>query len=240
MKNNITLIRVGFIEHLVDFKKLRTWKSALFKITEVHCIEHLPDSDIDDSYLDQKYTKKKLKSMLSCPSNSDFAVAIMPYPFQDHFYMHRISDNCVVISLYGISEILEKDHISIENFIIKQIYEICAIKYLVSDISSDDVYALVHRDTRGCIFDMNGERTDILYNTEKPIICDSCKDMFKKRQINAKIISTLERELRKIKKPLILRIEREIKRYPLLSIVISGLIAITLNILASYLWELLK
>lgn len=237
MKYKITLIKLGHAGRLVDLQKIKNWKSDLFEITEIQCVDHLPESDIQDGYLDQKYTKEKLQTIISCPKDSDFAVAIMPYRFKDDFYMHRIGTNCVVISLYGIPEILGLEHISVENFVIRQLYEVCAIKHLTSDISNDDVYKFVHRDTRGCIFDMNGERADILYNTETPTICESCKDTFKRKQINSQIIATFEKELKRIKKPLILRIERIIEKYPLVSVIVSGLIAIFLNLLANYIWE---
>lgn len=238
MKNLITLIKLGHVGHLVNLEKIKKWKSDIFEVTEIQCVEHLPESKVNDGFLDQKFTIQELKKIISCPNNSDIAVAIIPYRFIDNFYMHRISNNCVVISLYAIPEILEIAKISTENFILKQIYEICSIKYLVKDISSIDVYKFVHRDTRGCIFDMNGNREDILYNTEKPIICESCKDTFKKKQINSTTISTLEKELKKIKKPLILRVERKIKKYPLAAIIISGLIAISLNLIANLIWNL--
>ena len=54
------------------------------------------------------------------------------------------------------------------------------------------------------------------------------------------IISTDEKELKKIQKPFILRAERWIKKYPLLSVIISMLTAITLNVVANLLYEILK
>ena len=48
------------------------------------------------------------------------------------------------------------------------------------------------------------------------------------------------KKLKKIKKPLALRVERWIKKYPLLSIIISALTAIIMNISASFLWEYIK
>jgi len=167
-------------------------------------------------------------------------VAIMPYRFEDNFYIHRISNKCVIISLYGIADILKSNNISIEHFIIKQLYEICAMRHLTNDLLSDDVYKLVHSDTRGCLFDLNGERSDILYNTEQPIICEECKGKFKSKQTPTEIIKIFECELKKIKKPLALRVERWIKKYPLLSIIISALTAIIMNISASFLWEYIK
>lgn len=240
MKIKITLVKLGHIEHIVNFKKLEKWKSNIFEITELQCIEDMPDGDISDFYLDQKFSKEELKRIVSHSDNSDITIALMPCRFTDNFYMHRIGDNCLTISLYDIPEILMRKNISVENFIIKQIYEICAFKYLFKDISTDEIYILSHRDTKGCLFDLNGNRIDILYNTEKPTICDSCKTIFRKKQIDSRTISLFEKELRKIKKPLILRIEQSIKKYPLGSVVLSGLFAILLSITANLASDLIK
>lgn len=240
MQYKVTLIRLGHVQHLVDFNSIIKWKSQLFTISGIDCIEHLPDSDVEDGFLDVKYTKSRLKTLISCPANSDYAVAVMPYRFEDNFYMHRVNDKCVVISLCGISDILKSDNISIEHFIIKQLYEICAIRHIISDLSSDDVYQFIHPDTRGCLFDLNGKRSDILYNTEQPIICEECKGKFKSKQIQAETIHLFEHELKRIRKPFALRMERWIKRYPLLSIFISALTAIALNILANFIGECLS
>lgn len=240
MKHKINLIQVGHVSHLVDFQKIKQWKSDLFEVTGIDCIEHLPDSDIEDGYLDIKYTLNKLKLLLDCPVDADYAIAIMPYRFEDNFYMHRISNNCVVISLFGIVDILQIDNIAVEHFIIKQLYEICAIKHILNDIASDDVYQFIHRDTRGCLFDMNGERSDIIYNIERPIICEECKGKFKTKQIKTEILSTFEKELKRIHKPLILRLERYIKKYPFASLLLSVLTAILINVIANLICELLN
>lgn len=240
MKKKITLVKVGHVDHLVNLKKIKEWKSDVFEIIEIQSIEHLPDSEMNDGYFDQKFTRESLRKVISCPNNSDFAVAITSYRYIDNFYMHRLEEKCIGISLYGITEILEIENISIENFVIKQLYAICALS-LITDISNnDEAYKIVHRDTRGCLFDMNGDRTDILYNTEKPIICDSCKERFRKKQIPQGIISTFDKELKKIRKPIILKIERNIKRYPFVSMIISALIALTINSTFNVVWKLLK
>ena len=109
----------------------------------------------------------------------------------------------------------------------------CAIKHLIKDLSSNDVYKIVHLDTRGCLFDMNGERSDIVYNTEQPIICDECKGKFKKKQVQQEIIEQFEKELKKIKKPFILRAERWIKRYPLVAIFLSFAMSVIISVIAN-------
>jgi len=240
MKKKITIVKVGHVDHLANCKKIKSWKSDIFEIVEIQSVEHLPDSEMHDGYLDQKFTRESLRNVISCPVHSDFTGAITSCRFIDNFYMHRLGNNCVGISLYGITEILEIENISIENFIIKLFYEICALS-LITDISNnDEVYNIVHRDTRGCLFDMNGDRTHILYNTEKPIICNSCKEKFNKKQIPQGIISTFNKELKKIKKPTILKLERYIKKYPFVSMIISALIALTINSVLNVLWKLSK
>lgn len=239
-KIKITLIKIGRIDHLVNFKKISKWQSKLFTIEEIQCVEYLPNSDISDGYLDQKFTRESLGELITCPNNSNITVAITLCRFVDNFYMHRIGSNQIGISLYGINEILNSRNISIENFIIKQLYEIVSLSLIVDLAENDEVYNIVHRDTRGCLFDMNGDRTNILYNTEKPIICDSCKEIFRRKQINQKMIQILDKELKKIRQPFILKVEGYIKEYPFVSMIISAIIALGISGLFKLIWKLFE
>ena len=56
MQYKVTLIRLGHVQHLVDFNSIIKWKSQLFTISGIDCIEHLPGSDVEDGFLDVKYT----------------------------------------------------------------------------------------------------------------------------------------------------------------------------------------
>ena len=239
MSYKVALIQLGHTQHLVDFQSLRKWKSKLFSVTSLSRIDYMPESDVNDGYLDVKYSRDQLQSIVSCPSNCDFAVAIMPYRLTDNFYMHRINDKCIVISLHGIAEILSQDNISVEHFIIKQIYEISALFHLMLAQNSDDPYGFLHIDTRGCLLDYNGERTDILYNTEQPILCEECKAKFKRGQVDQDFIINLEKELKRIRKPLVLCVEKWIKNYPLLAVFISVFTTIILNIIATIICNIL-
>lgn len=64
MKYKVALIRLGHAQHLVDFQYIRKWKSDLFSITGLHCLEHLPNSDVKDGYLDVKYSVQQLRLFL--------------------------------------------------------------------------------------------------------------------------------------------------------------------------------
>lgn len=239
-KLKIAIITLGNVEQKVNLKKIKNWKSKLFEINTIQKIDHIPESDVDDGYLDHKFSSDGLNAAVSCPDCSDLAIAIMANRFDDNFYLHRLSENCVGLSIYGIKEILNSENISIENFIIKQFYELYSLKKLVVHFASDEVYEIVHSATRGCLFDLNGDRFDIIYNTEKPIICDSCKSKFSNIQLEEKTFPTIVKELKKIKKPFISRVESFIRKYPLLSICLSGIFAISLNLIANIIYEYLK
>ena len=238
-KVKITLIKMGRIDHLVNFKKIKKWQSKIFEIVEIQCKENLPNSSIDDGFLDQKFTKDSLGKLIKCPQNSDIAVAITSCRFIDNFYLHRIGGKEVGLSLYGINEILDSQNISMENFIVNQLYYVSTLSKIVDIIKNEEVYDIVHRDTRGCLFDMNGDRTDIIHNTEKPIICDDCKGKIKQSQVSQDLLPILEKELKKIKKPFLLKVELYIKKYPLISMIISAIIAISINAVFGLIWKLI-
>lgn len=237
MQISITIVILGHVDRQIDIRKIKNWKSKIFKIASVQRMDHLPKSDIDDGFLDHKFSKEALSQHIQCPKNSELAIALIPNRFEDNFYIHRLSDNCAAISLYGINDILSPKHISIENFILKQVYEICALKRLISDFTSTDVYSIIHSDTRGCLFDLNGDRQDIIYNTEKPLICDSCLSAFKRKQFEDDYLKRLAKELKWIRKPTLLTVEHFIKKFPLISVLLSALLAIILNLISNIIFE---
>ena len=227
---------LGYTPILANFKYIRSWKSKIFSISDIREISYFKLKDvIQDGYLDIKYSPEQLTRLIQCPNNCDFLLAIMPYRFIDNFYMHRINSKCAILSLYGIKEILQKEDISLESFIIQQIYRTCAIRCIVNDMSTKDIYNIIHYDTRGCLFDMNGDRSHIIYNTERPIICDDCKGKIRSRPINPNVINILEIELKRIKKTRMIRLIRWIEKHPFFSITISAIAAIILNVVANLL-----
>lgn len=233
-------MQIGAIHSGYNLNFLKSWKSKIFTIASVYSIENIKYYSSDDGYLDVKFDRDTIADIVSCPVDCDIAVGIMPYRFKDNFYMHRVAPNVAVVSLYGIFEILSRRDISIDYFVLKQIYEICAIRHLMKDISNDFVFDIIHRDTRGCLFDMNGDREDILYNTEQPIVCDACKAYFKKKQVDPSFVTELEKELKRLRKPVIVRVESWIKQYPFVSLSLSFLSALIVNLLSSFLVECIK
>lgn len=237
----IKLIIIGHSDRIVNFDFIKKYKSKFFNFSDIERINNLPNPQKDDGYLDIIYTKAEIQSIINDIEFDGLCIAVMNYRFDDNFYMHRIGANKVCISVFGLENILSEKTISIENFIIKNIYEVFIFYKILKNLTKNDaVYEFVHNDTRGCLFDMNGDKKDIIYNTEKPIICDECKGKISKKSITKNFLEDIQKELSRIDKPLIKKIENFISKYPLFSVLVTFLFSTFINLFSNWLWELLK
>lgn len=233
---NVKLIIIGHADRIVSFDAIKKYKSKFFKFSDIERINHLPNPQKDDGYLDVVYTKLEIQSIMEDIKFDGLCVAIMNYRFDDNFYMHRVGANKVCISVFGLENILSEKKISIENFIIKSTYEIFIFYKILKNLISNDVYTFIHNDTRGCLFDMNGDKRDIIYNTEKPIICDECKGKINTKSIPKNFLEDIQEELSKIDKPFIKKIENFISKYPLFSVLVTFAFSTVINLFSNWLW----
>lgn len=234
---SIKIVELGNIKEKIDKKKLEKYKSEFFKIEQFEKIEILPPQLTNKNTLDIVYSKNEIAEIFKGIKFDGVIVGVMNYRFEDNFYMHRISQNAMVISLYGIKEILTPANIELENFIIRCIYEAICFYRAWGNLVSDEVYQFVHPDTRGCLFDLNGDRVDIIYNTEKPIICDKCKGRLREKALSEGFLERFCNELKRIDKPFLMKVELFIRKYPLLSFIIAIFVSIFINILSSFVYE---
>ncbi|QDF27768.1 hypothetical protein [Halarcobacter anaerophilus] len=239
-KVKIKIIMIGHIDRIVNFDLIKNHTSELFSIEGLDRKNDLPPPSKNDGYLDVVYSVDEVKSILSDVNCDGICIAVMNYKFLDNFYMHRISENKICISVSNLEYVLAKKDISLENFILKNIYEIFALYTIFNSDFSANVNEFTHEDTRGCLFDLNGDKNDIIYNTEKPIICDECLSRINKKTIPDDFIKIITKELNNIKKPWLKSVELFIKKYPLLSILITIVFSTSINILSSFIWKLIN
>lgn len=238
---NIKLIIIGHSDRILNFDLIKKYKSKFFKFSDIERINNLPNPQKDDGYLDIVYTKEEIQSIMNDIEFDGLCIAIMNYGFDDNFYMHRVGANKVCISIFGLENILNEKKISIENFIIKNTYEVFLFYKILKNLTkNDEVYTFIHSDTRGCLFDMNGDKRDIVYNTEQPIICDECKGKISKKSIPKNFLEDIQQELSKIDKPIIKKIEDFIAKYPFFSILTTFIFSTIINLFSNWIWEFIK
>lgn len=231
-KTKITVVSIGHLPAEFDKRKILNWKSETFSIVDnIESYSLREDSDKEDwTYSDDIFEKALPKEF-----NGDFLIAISNVPLDQNWYTRRINNNRIVFTFYETKDILNSSDIPIENIILRMLYAYTLIfKRSGSKVPlNSEPTNFTHDETRGCIFDMNGIKTDIVHSCHNPIICSDCVERLKRENISNDLIITIKNEIRKIKKPLFQRIIFFVKKHPIWSLIISAISAVVLGAIGS-------
>lgn len=237
-KIKIKLIFLGHPPHNINISKIKNWESKLFEIVDP-IDNHTITTNADVGW---GFSDHNIENML--PNNeADVLIAITSVPLEDNYYARRFTNNRLCITFSEIGDFLKYENIPLENLILRVLYSASFIyKRFNKQVPTNvEFTSYTHDETRGCLFDMNGIKNDIIYSTNKPILCDSCIQSLRDNRIESNLIDTVKTELKKINKPLYYRISDLIKDNPICAIIISALTAVILgafgSLFASYLWE---
>jgi hypothetical protein len=244
---NIKLAILGHFPHTSQIEKIKSWKSDLFKVVEVCKYNIVGDSDGHNwEFLDENVERQ-----LPPRGTADVLISVTNIPIEANYFARRYTDNRVCISYNSMSEILNYNNIPLENLLLRVLYSVAFVYRRYGNriplMTEDTNFS--HDETRGCIFDMNGIKTDIIYSTYKPQLCTSCihaltNNHVAVNRIENNLIEKVQKELLKINKVLYFQIADFIKRHPIYSIIISSLTAIVLgavgSVIASFIYEKIK
>ena len=241
----ISIVKWGCLKRQLNGKILQRWNSKLFVINSVDEIAYMPQ--VENAARWQHLPDKEVCTRLQPKLNTDITIAITEYSLEDNYYMRKVADKLIIISLFEIGDILQHYHIPIENFILKNIYAIVTLLHAYPNLPNtrDQIPDIIHEENRSCLFDMNGIKTDVIYFfTDKPSLCLQCEANLLQRQLPANFVSNLKHELGRMRKPLFNRICDFVKCHPIWSIVIAVISQLFIGLLASlfanYLFFLFK
>ena len=241
-----TIISVATVGHMPpDFnrKKIKEWRSSVFEVVDEIESYTIPcDSDGDG----WTFTDNALDKALPNIFNGEFLIAIVNIPIEHNWYSRRLSANRVVVSFHEIKEILRSSNIPLENIVYRLLYAY-ALAYKRSGNcmpETIEISSFTHDETRGCLFDMNGIKNDVIYSCHNPKICTDCVERLKRDRVSDETIALCQKEIRRIRKSMFYRITDFIKKHPLWSLAISGITTIVLgvagSVLGSYVFEAIK
>ena len=231
----MTKIKIVLIGNLpVDFdkRKIENWSSSVFRI--VDAIESYSLSTNSDGP-NWEFTDEALLRELPSHFDGDFLVAIVDVPLELNWYSRRISSNKVVFTFHEIKDVLIPHHIPLENVIYRLLYAYTLIylRYGNNIPEAREETNFAHDEARGCLFDMNGIKNTIYRSCDQPVICSECVERLKQERISDETIRTVQRENRRIQKPLFYRFADFIKKHPIWSLIVSALSAILLGAVGS-------
>lgn len=236
----INLVFLGHFKVFIDKKKIKQFKSSVFEISNVSEIlnisnaESFPYLEFSDNKL-----RNEVNSKISSTQNT-INVLVCWLPLEGNWYARILGENLTVLSLYETGDILLSNHISIENFIIKNILELTAIYYYLGERIREAGYELPHDQTRKCLFDMNYDKGDIIFNTNSPQLCNSCSSKFDAANLPENFKKKLEKDLKKLKKEFFYRVYDFVESHPKISIFIATFFALIINVISNYLYDLIK
>ncbi|WP_426077340.1 hypothetical protein [Janthinobacterium sp. PSPC3-1] len=242
-KIKIKLVSIGQLP--IDFqeKNILKWKSSAFEVSkEIENFSLTCDSDGPDWAFSDELVRKQIPRDF----DADFIVAIVNAPIEDNYYSRRLGNNQIVFTFYETKDILEHYNIPIENIVYRMLYAYTLIyKRAGNRIPGiDEMQGLTHDETRACLFDMNGIKTDLAASCSNAKICGQCQEQLRRDRVSNHLIDAVKSEIKKIRKDLYYRAFDFIKKHPLWSLALSSLFAITLgvtgSVTASFLYDAIK
>jgi len=236
MKIKIKIGKIGYLPFYFNWKLIKKWKSDVFEI--IGEIEEYHFRKNADTLL-WGYSDSLLEKELPQNPEADFFLGITYVPIENNYYARRLSSNRIVLSYFEIYNILVCEHIPIENFLLRAIYSYTLV-YLRNgkQIPIQSKWADFHDDVRRCIFDMNGIKANVVFSLDRPKICDECVEKARMDRVSDNYIKQIGKEILRIRRERFYKIVAFIKAKPIISIIISALFGISLNLIATWIYNL--
>lgn len=227
-KVRIKLVPLGGNPGAFDHERVKRYKSSLFTVSQVDMAPYLPEMDGEM----WNHSCESLSKIVRNGNECDFTVGITGHMLDDNYYIRRLGNSACVMSYFELTDVIRSAGNTLENFILRNIYELVSIYKECNESLADGDRSFVHDDTRGCIYDMNGYKPNIVYSMDKPIICDQCLARLRQKSLSSGWIDSIQSEIAKIRAPAYNRIVKFIKSHPWLSFLIGSVWATVLNLIA--------
>ena len=238
-KVKIKIVSIGSIPIHLNLKKVENWKSSIFELDgaienyALRCDSDGDSWDFSDGLLEGQFPEK---------FGADFMIAIVNVPLEKNWYSRRLGDNKIVFTFHEIKEFLKTENIPLENAIFRVLYAYTLLYRRSSNKIplAGQAIGFTHDETRGCLFDMNGIKADLVESCNKPSICDECQERLKKEKVSSALIETTQLEIKNIRKELYYRVLDFVKIRPIWSLLISSIFALFLGTISSYIYDEFK
>lgn len=227
----------------VDLVRIRAWRSQVFEIVGI--IEN-HEIRCNSDGLGWEFSDSLLSEQISSDASVDFVFALTNVPLEMNWYSRRIGKNRIVLTFHEIKEYLRQENIPLENLVFRVLYAYALLFVRSGNRIPDYVEATsyTHDETRGCLYDMNGVKSDIVESCVTPIICGECQERLKSQRVSNNLISSVQGEIKKIRKSVYFRAVDFVKHRPIVALVVSSLFALSIgtagSVLASYIYEAIK
>lgn len=232
-KVRIKIVTLGNLKYPIDFKYLEHWESALFVIDHRDEVGHLPNAVGPD----WRYSDHQLSSLLMPANSADLTLGLINAPLDDNYYMRRVGPNVAVLSLFEMAEIMRHAHFRLEHFILRNVYEVITMLLESNRQFDRAAHTLAHDEIRGCLYDMNANKPDIVFSMNRPSLCPKCRARILDKQVVSGLIPALDSELKRLQKELFFRVSDWVMQHPVWALIITLVSGLAVNILANIIYD---
>lgn len=231
-KVKIKLVTIGHLPLHLNLSQISIWTSEVFEfVGEIENFSLRCDSDSNGWV----FSDVLLKAQLPAHNGADFLVAVVNVPIEDNWYSRRLGDNKIVFTFSQIRDFLARENIPLENAILRVLYAYTLLYRRSGNKipGFGEAPSFTHDETRGCLFDMNGIKSDLVQSCNKPVVCEGCEERLKNERVSTQTIKTVQKEIRRIRKNIYYRVFDFVRAKPIASLVISSVFAILLGVTGS-------
>lgn len=139
-----------------------------------------------------------------------------------------------------MAEIVRYSDFAIEQYVLRNAYELAVLFIATGKLIPSEYTTWAHDEVRGCLFDLNANKPDIVFSLHRPNLCQACKTRVSSKQVPAALIPTLESELTRIQKTLYVRMAEWVRSHPIAAIFITAGSSVVLNFFSSVIFEKAK
>ncbi|KRG66354.1 hypothetical protein ABB27_13960 [Stenotrophomonas terrae] len=242
-KCKVQLAIVGHPPPDFDARELASWNSNVFEISSVIESFQLNEDAAGD---DWEFSDVQFENAVRRDPTCDFLVMFVTVKLECNWYLRRLSDNRIVFTFYEMDHIVRHHRLPLKNLSLRVLYAAVLVfrRYgsRIPVASESTNYA--HDETRGCLFDMNANKMDVVASLHRPCVCERCCSQLKEAKVSNELIESVKKEIRKVQKPLADRIIDFVRAHTIFSIFVSVLSAlvlgITASLIAAWVYEFMK
>lgn len=242
-KPTIQIAIVGHQPPDFDVRELVSWRSDAFAVSpNIESFQLNEDAKGED----WEFTDAQFENIVRRDPACTFLIVFVTVKLEKNWYLRRLSDNRAVFTFYEMDQIVRHHRLPLKNLALRVLYAAVLVfkRYgnRIPRASENANYA--HDETRGCLFDMNANKMDVVHSLHQPCVCERCCSQLKQAQVSNELLEIVNKELRRIQKPLVDRLGDFVRAHTIISILLSLISALMLGIMASliaaWLYEVIK
>jgi hypothetical protein len=233
----VRILFFGNIYKELKLKKLKTWKSKLFRVEDIKCYPLNIEPDLEDwGYSDRRLST--VHSELKDGKNSNregITLVVLDVPLEENYISRIISGNRILLTYYEVKEILQREYIPLENLLLLSMYEYATL-YLAKkgvELTPQEEGSIAHHGHEGCINDFCGLKYEIAYSCATPIICGKCEKELERLGVKKHIVEIAKKEMKRIKRDNYYCIMLFLKDHPYISMIVTLLASLFISLLAN-------